>query len=157
MLKQELIGIMKGAADFFNRSTNCLEESDAAFAPKEGMFSVVHHVAHVAQTLDWFFAGAFDPNGFDLNLEKHEQEVRHCTSLSAARQWFDKSINQAVEMVASKSEEEWRAPLPEGPVMGGLPRYSIIGAISDHTAHHRGALTVYSRLLGKTPAMPYSE
>jgi uncharacterized damage-inducible protein DinB len=25
----------------------------------------------------------------------------------------------------------------------------------EHTAHHRGALTVYSRLLGKVPPMPY--
>jgi uncharacterized damage-inducible protein DinB len=41
--------------------------------------------------------------------------------------------------------------------MGGEPISSIVGAISDHTAHHRGALTVYSRLLGKTPLMPYVE
>jgi uncharacterized damage-inducible protein DinB len=25
----------------------------------------------------------------------------------------------------------------------------------EHTAHHRGALTVYSRKLGKVPPMPY--
>jgi hypothetical protein len=28
---------------------------------------------------------------------------------------------------------------------------------TDHTAHHRGALTVYSRLLGKVPKMPYAD
>jgi uncharacterized damage-inducible protein DinB len=48
-------------------------------------------------------------------------------------------------------------PLPPGPVMGGMPRMAIVGAIQDHTAHHRGALTVYSRLCGHTPAMPYME
>jgi uncharacterized damage-inducible protein DinB len=41
--------------------------------------------------------------------------------------------------------------------MGGVPRWSVVSAISDHTAHHRGALTVYSRLLGKVPVMPYAE
>ena len=41
--------------------------------------------------------------------------------------------------------------------MGGLPRSAIFGAITDHTAHHRGALTVYARLLGKTPPMPYMD
>jgi uncharacterized damage-inducible protein DinB len=41
--------------------------------------------------------------------------------------------------------------------MGGAPRLSVIGAISDHTAHHRGALTVYSRLLGKVPKLPYMD
>ncbi|NJL28826.1 MAG: hypothetical protein HC897_13505 [Thermoanaerobaculia bacterium] len=39
--------------------------------------------------------------------------------------------------------------------MGGKPRAAIIGAIVDHTAHHRGTLTVYSRLLGYVPPMPY--
>ncbi len=28
---------------------------------------------------------------------------------------------------------------------------------SSHTAHHRGALAVYARLLGKVPAMPYMD
>ncbi len=46
-------------------------------------------------------------------------------------------------------------PLPEGPVMGGAPRMAIISAIEEHTAHHRGALSVYSRLLGLGPPVPY--
>jgi uncharacterized damage-inducible protein DinB len=41
--------------------------------------------------------------------------------------------------------------------MGGLPKHAIWTAVLDHTAHHRGALTVYSRLLGKVPAMPYMD
>ncbi len=32
----------------------------------------------------------------------------------------------------------------------------MISAITDHTSHHRGALSVYARLLGKVPAMPYA-
>ena len=47
--------------------------------------------------------------------------------------------------------------LPEGPIMGGLPRMAIFGAITDHTAHHRGALTVYARLQGVVPPMPYGD
>lgn len=30
-------------------------------------------------------------------------------------------------------------------------------AILEHTAHHRGVLTVHSRLCGHTPAMPYMD
>ena len=41
--------------------------------------------------------------------------------------------------------------------MGGVPRAAILSGITDHTAHHRGALTVYARLLGKTPPMPYAD
>ena len=38
--------------------------------------------------------------------------------------------------------------------MGGAPRFAIAGAITDHTAHHRGALTVYARLNQMTPPDP---
>lgn len=157
MLKKELIGEIKSTAEYFKRSTKCLEENDSAFTPKDSMFSVANHVAHAAQTIDWFMEGAFRPEGFDLDFAKHEQEIKSCTSLGAARQWFDKSVSSALEIISNKSEDELKAPISKGPVMGGLPRYSIISAITDHSAHHRGALTVYSRLLGKVPAMPYME
>ena len=41
--------------------------------------------------------------------------------------------------------------------MVGMPRFGIAPSIVEHTAHHRGALTVYSRTLGLTSAMPYME
>jgi uncharacterized damage-inducible protein DinB len=41
--------------------------------------------------------------------------------------------------------------------MGGLPRCTILNALTDHTAHHRGALSVYARLLGLVPPMPYMD
>jgi hypothetical protein len=51
---------------------------------------------------------------------------------------------------AAKSGEELLAPLPPGPVMGGMPRIAIPGGITDHTAHHRGAPTVsYSPTTGE--------
>jgi uncharacterized damage-inducible protein DinB len=49
------------------------------------------------------------------------------------------------------------APIADGPIMGGAPRMAIFGAITDHTAHHRGALTVYARLGGAVPPMPYAD
>ena len=55
------------------------------------------------------------------------------------------------------SAEEWASLFPPNPIMGEMPRYSIIGGVTDHTAHHRGALTVYQRLLELTPLMPYME
>ena len=39
--------------------------------------------------------------------------------------------------------------------MGGQPVSDVFWGLVDHTAHHRGALTVYARLLGKVPPMPY--
>lgn len=148
---------LRDAKSYFDRSSRCLTEEDSAFAPAAGMMTVAQQVAHVAQTVDWFIEGAFRAEGFDLDFEGHAKVYMAVTSLAAAREWLDRAFADAVETIGKKSEEEMRQPLPPGPVMGGLPRWSILGAISDHTAHHRGALTVYSRLRGHTPAMPYME
>ncbi len=157
MLKQGLAAELKSASAFFERSSSCLTEADSAYAPKEGLYTVANHVAHVAQSIDWFIDGAFNPKGFDMNFEAHIQKALACISLSEARDWFSRAVKHAIEVVESRSEQEWQQPLPQGPIMGGAPRLAVISAISEHTAHHRGALTVYSRLLGKTPPMPYGE
>ena len=155
MLKEGLIGELKSSEKFFNKSTSCLEEKDSNFAPKEGLFTVANHVAHAALSLEWFMDGVFNPKGFNMDFEAHVAEVKSCTSLQVARDRFKRAYAAAVETVSSKSDEELQAPLPEGPIMGGVPRLAAISSISEHTAHHRGALSVYSRLLGKEPEMPY--
>ncbi len=118
--------------------------------------TVAQQVAHAAQTLDWFVNGASRPEGFDLDFAKHAQEVAAVTSLAAARQWLDKGYANAIDFFNSRSPEELAKPLPAGPVMGGMPISDIAWAMIEHTAHHRGALTVYSRMLGKMPVMPYA-
>jgi uncharacterized damage-inducible protein DinB len=141
--------------DFFNRSTRVLEESDSQFCPHEGMMTVAQQVAHAAQTLDWFIEGASRPEGFDLDFAAHAKALAGVTSLAAARVWMDKAYANALQFLRSHSPEELAAALPAGPVMGGQPITDIVWAMVEHTAHHRGALTVYSRLLGKVPPMPY--
>mgnify|MGYP001137405972 CR=1 FL=1 len=157
MNKKSMMGEIAAMKEYFDRSTRVLEETDSAFAPKEGMFTVAQVAAHVAQTVEWFFRGTFAAGGFDLDFERINNEVRAVTSLTAARDWMDKACAAARTTVESHTEAEWAELLPPGPIMGGEPRYAIFGALIDHTAHHRGALTVYSRLLGKVPAMPYME
>jgi uncharacterized damage-inducible protein DinB len=152
---QSLVKDVQAMKLFFDRSTKCLDESDASFAPKPEMFTVAGQVAHVAQTIDWFVEGAFRPQGFSMDFEAMDGAARKISSLSEARAWLDRSVAGAVETINSKSMEEMNQPLPEGPIMGGMPRFAIVEAVADHTAHHRGALTVYARMCGKTPAMPY--
>lgn len=155
MNKEALIGELKSTHMFFKNSCSCLTDADSSFKPTEDSLSVAQQVAHVAQSIDWFIEGAFCESGFDMNFENHWVDVNKVTTLTEALEWLDKSIAQAMELVNSKTWDEWLQPLPEGPVMGGLPRLAIFSGITDHSAHHRGALTVYSRLLGKTPTMPY--
>lgn len=146
---------LENAREFFDRSTGKLTEEHSTFAPAAGMMTVAQHVAHVAQTIDWFLAGAFRPQGFDLDFEGQARVVMGCTSLAAARAWFEKAVEAAKKAVAEKSDADLLAPLPPGPIMGGVPRFAIFSAITDHTAHHRGALTVYARINGIVPPMPY--
>ena len=112
-------------------------------------------VAHTAQTLDWFIEGASRPEGFDLDFEKHAQVTAGVTSLAAARQMLETAYANAIHFLRSRSPEDLARPLPPGPIMGGQPVSDIVWAMVEHTAHHRGALSVYSRLLGKVPPMPY--
>ncbi len=156
-LAQTATAELKAAQDYFNRSTRNLREEDSTFAPAEGMMTIAQQVAHSAHTIGWFIEGAFSPTGFDMNWGKHAKIIMAYTSLAAAKAWFDKEIAAACAAIAGKSDEELSAPLPPGPIMGGAPRMAIFGAITDHTAHHRGALTVYARLKGIVPPMPYME
>lgn len=156
-LAQNAVQELNGVAEFFRRSTRSLTEEHSAFSPAEGMMTTAQQVAHVAQTIDWFIEGAFRPEGFDMNWDVHAEAIKAVTSLGAAREWFDKSMAAAEAAIASKSDADLLAPLADGPVMGGLPRIAIIGAINDHSAHHRGALTVYARLNGVVPPMPYMD
>jgi uncharacterized damage-inducible protein DinB len=142
---------------YFDRSTSVLEEEDSSFAPSPELYSVAAQVGHVAITIDWFFKGAFGPMGFDMDFEKLEMEARAYTSLTKARKALERSFDKAIDKLSSISEPVLAEPLPAGAVLGGEPTVSIVPAIIEHTAHHRGSLAVYARLIGKTPEMPYME
>ncbi len=141
--------------EFFTNSTAVLSEDDSNHSPKPEMFTVAQHVAHTAQTIDWFLDGAFSSDGFDMNWDQHMEEVRKTNSLAAAREWLDRAVNRVVETIDSHPESVFMDKIVDGPIMGGVPRLAVFSAMADHTAHHRGALTVYARQLNKTPAMPY--
>ena len=141
--------------DFFERSTSVLEEADSEFRPREEMMTVAQHVMHVAQTLDWFIDGVTQPAGFNLNFEEQAELMKQTKSLAAARASFTRACDRVCQYLGSKTPEQLAKPLPPGPIMGGQPESEIVWAMVEHTAHHRGALTIYSRLLGKVPPMPY--
>jgi uncharacterized damage-inducible protein DinB len=90
-----------------------------------------------------------------MNFEEQIKVVLRIESLAAAREWFEKSVNDAITLLAAQNDEELMKLLPAGPVLGGKPRVSIVREIVDHTAHHRGAITVYARLNNRVPPDPY--
>lgn len=157
MTPENCVEKLQSFQEFFQRSTSVLKEEDSTFAPTPGAFTAAQQVAHVAQTIAWFTEGAFRPEGFDLDFAAHATALGKVTSLTEAREWLERSFHSAKEIMGSKTAAELAQPLPAGPIMGGAPRYAILSGIEDHTAHHRGALSVYARLRGHEPKMPYMD
>jgi uncharacterized damage-inducible protein DinB len=115
------------------------------FVPAPGMMTAAQQVNHLAATVRWFAAGAFG-SGFDMDFEKMEAENR-----------ADVSWDQAVSrMEAAYDDYTAFMAMPANPIFPeGTPCAAVIIAQGDHTAHHRGALSVYLRLLGVVPPMVY--
>ena len=157
MNKEHAISKLGSTIHFFKNTISCLTEADSGYAPRSGMMTVCQQVAHVAHTIDWFFEGAFNPKGFDMNFQEHCKKISQFVSLKSALGELEGAFQRAIQVYKNTAATEWDLPLAPGPVMGGEPRAVILGAIIDHTAHHRGSLAVYGRLLGREPKMPYAE
>lgn len=154
MDKAEMLAGLSSARVFFEKTLSCLGEKDSEFTPNPGAYSVAQHVAHAAQVVEWFLEGVFRPQGLGTNFQEMEREVREVRSLDDALAWWRSAWEEAVEVVKRTDPASWREPI-RGEIMAGAPRHSIISGITDHTAHHRGALSVYARARGLAPPMPY--
>ncbi len=158
MIQEQLISALRSSQNYFERTAGTLQEEHSSLVPVEGMFTAAQQVAHVALTVDWFVDGAFtSETGFNMDFEAYENEAKAFTSLKSANALLKDSYEAACQKIAGLSNEQLNSARPEGPIMGGLPRRSVVNGIVDHTAHHRGALSVYVRHTGVAPAMPYCD
>ena len=154
-LQESLVSQLRASLRFFQATASTFTEEDSGFAPQPELYTVAGHVAHAADSVDWFIEGAFG-EGWNMDFEGMIAAVRAVESLAEANAWLERAYESAIAAIEAASEDELGASIPDKRIMGGAPRHAIVGSISDHSAHHRGALTVYARLLGKTPKMPYS-
>lgn len=155
-LKAAALADLDRAREFFDRSTRCLEEKDSGSRATSETWTVATQLAHVAQTIDWFAAGAFDGN-WRMDFEVMAAEAETVTSLNAARAELSAAWQRLRDRLEAASEESLVEPLEENPILGCKPRYMVVQSVAEHTAHHRGSLAVYSRLLGHTPPIPYMD
>ncbi len=146
---------LSAAHKFFKTTMTAFTEDDSSFSPKPELYTVAAHVAHSADSVDWFVEGAFG-KGWDMDFEALIARAREVKSIEEAMSWFDRSFVQAMAVVGGASDEKLFAPMRDSPIMEGAPRCAIVSGITDHTAHHRGALALYARLLDKVPPMPYA-
>jgi len=156
MANEAQIEGLKAVRTCFEKTVSCFDETHASFAPKPGMFTVAQQIAHAAQALEWFLEGAFRPQGMNLDFEGMESEVRQIEELEDAMAWWSSAWDEAFVAVGNSAPEAWNEPI-RGEIMGGAPRHAVFAGINDHTAHHRGSLATYARLLGLEPPMPYGD
>jgi uncharacterized damage-inducible protein DinB len=158
MIKEHLLRELRESERFFLNTVSCLSEEDSLFRPKDESFNVAGQVAHAALSIRWFIEGAFErEDGFDMDFAAHQIEVSKHQSFTESIALLKYEFDYAKGVIATKSEDDLTATLPKGEVMSEQPRWSAILGVLEHTAHHRGALAVYARLLGKVPSIPYMD
>ena len=155
-MREGLIEQLKTQEKFFLNTISCLTEEDSSFKPDEDIYTVAQHVGHAAETVEWFLEGAFGEKDFDMNFDNYEERVKKYTSFDRCVGQYKDAIAKGIEKLNEVPDTELIAPIT-AQIMTGAPKMAVVGAIADHTAHHRGALSVYARLLGKKPQMPYGE
>lgn len=153
-LAEGLVRELEATLKYFNATTSVFSEDDSSYAPQPELYTVAGHVAHAADSVDWFVEGAFG-KGWDMDFEALVTKAKRVTSLKEANDWLERAFGNIAKVVGSASDEELLTPIEDKKIMEGAPRLSIVGFTADHTAHHRGALSVYARLIGKEPRMPY--
>ena len=150
-----LVKELESTQKFFNTTLSVFEPDDAGFAPYPELYTVAGHVAHAADSIDWFIEGAFG-DGWDMDFEGLIAKAKAVTSLQEANEWLERSFVNAKAVVGKASDQILFEAIPDTKIMEGAPRLAVISGIVDHTAHHRGSLAVYARLIGKEPPMVYS-
>ncbi|MFC1555817.1 DinB family protein, partial [candidate division KSB1 bacterium] len=117
------------------------------FKPDNDSFTVAQQMYHIADTLLWFREGAFG-SGFNMDFEGISRKLKEPRTFEEALDFLNKTYDDYIAFLEPLTEENLNTPLPDNPIFGNAPKWVIIYSTLDHTAHHRGALSVYLRLLG---------
>ena len=153
-VSEGLVKQLETTQTFFKKTLSIFAPEDEGFAPFPELYSVAGHVAHVAESIDWFIEGAFG-DGWDLEFDAMIAKAKAVTSLVEATEWMERAFANAIAVVSAASDQVLLESIPDTRIMGGAPRLAVVSGILDHTAHHRGSLAVYARLIGKEPPIPY--
>ncbi len=154
-ISEGLVQQLESTQKFFKTTLSVFVQEDGGFAPYPELYTVAGHVAHAADSIDWFIEGAFG-EGWDLEFDALIAKAKAVTSLEEAIEWLDRAFTNAIAVVGAASDQALVESIPDQRIMQGAPRLAVVSGIVDHTAHHRGSLAVYARLIGKEPPMPYA-
>jgi uncharacterized damage-inducible protein DinB len=78
-------------------------------------------------------------------------------TLSEALDLLNDTYDESVRLFEKMTEDDLDVVVKDDPMLGTFKKSDMVLYNQEHTAHHRGALSVYLRLLGITPTMIYAE
>ena len=102
-VSEGLVKELESTQKFFNTTVSVFESDDAGFAPYPELYTVAGHIAHAADSIDWFIEGAFD-DGWDMEFEASIAKAKEVTSLQEATEWLDRSFVNARAVVGEASD-----------------------------------------------------
>lgn len=173
------LGIHK---EFFHRTIACFRPEEGSFQPRPDMLSVNGQILHVTAAIELFLSGLFVAfkrlrsetlvslrgegeawiglsSGFTDMGWTEQASLEHeasgpARSMEAALAAFDGTMDIAASVFSELTSEDMVQPLAQNPLDLRTPQH-VLEILLDHTAHHRGALAQYARLLGHDPSIPY--
>ena len=140
---------------FLNNILNGFTAEHENFKPEDGSLTVAQQVRHIALTLQWFMDGILDDEWM-LDFEAHEVEIKKPVTLGEAKAELAGKYDALVKRIEAGGDALAGEMTKPNEIMGEVPRIEIVHHTAEHTAHHRGALAVYQRMLGVTPKMVYA-
>lgn len=153
MNKQIFISELQSSLKFFLNMVSAFQESDSAYAPQSGVYTVAAQIQHAALTVDWFLEGAIT-GGFNMDFAEHDRLARDAKSISQSVKHLNEAYGRLIDYIESHDLGLFEEEFPADSLMPGA-KYGVLFGVIDHTAHHRGALSQYLRSMGKVPPMPY--
>jgi uncharacterized damage-inducible protein DinB len=153
---KEAVKLIKTERHYLQNILKDFRPEHGHFKPTEEMRTVGQQIKHITLTTKFYYETVFG-SGFTMSFQEYKEEMKKLIGLEDAIKDLDEIHNKAVSLVEDKTEEEMKAPLPSNnPMLGEGTLENVIIRNIDHTAHHRGALTVYLRLLGIKPEIIYA-
>lgn len=133
------------------RLVKSFSDEDLAVRPGEGSMTAADQIQQICAS-DNFTKSVLSDKQVELSSFERKFDVSTVkTALASIKQM----IGEVTEAAQNATPEFWLDKIePFGPEWR-MTRGQIAYLMIDHDAHHRGQLTVYLRVTGKTPPMLY--
>ena len=148
-IAESLAADLKYEATLSRRVLEKIPADNYDWKPHEKSMSLCQLASHIAETPMWL--GSMMGDVFDFATDMGDYKPFAAADQSELLAAFDVNLANAVSLLEGKNDDfmagVWKGVSGEKEIMAG-PRHKIARSILiHHTAHHRGQLTVYMRLL----------